>query len=105
MHVTVEYHVLKWNQEAFQRTMQDMQVIRLRDGATRWGLFHDAAQPNRFLETFIVPSWGEHLRQLERFTVADKVIEEQAFTLQEPGTTPTVSHFISTQSSAKPRQE
>jgi predicted MFS family arabinose efflux permease len=101
--VTVEYRVPERHHEAFQQAMQEMQVIRLRDGATRWGLFHDAAQANRFLETFIVPSWGEHLRQLERSTVADKIIEEQAFKLQEPGTSPAMAHFISTQS-VRPRQ-
>lgn len=93
--VTIEYRVPEQHHEAFQQAMQEMQVIRRRDGATRWGLFRDAAQPNRFLETFLVPSWGEHLRQHERITVADRAVEERAFALQEPGTEQIVSHFIS----------
>ncbi|MEH1820647.1 MAG: MFS transporter [Nostoc sp.] len=48
-----------------------LQVVRLRDGAIRWGIFHDTSEPNRYLERFIVESWVNHLRQYERFTVAD----------------------------------
>ncbi len=101
--ITVEYRVPERHHEAFQQAMQEMQLIRRRDGATRWGLFHDAGEPNRFLETFLVTSWGEHLRQHERITVADRAVEERAFVLQEPGTEQIVSHFISA-TNTKPRQ-
>ena len=30
---------------------------RLRDGAIRWGAFQDIAQPERFIETFVMESW------------------------------------------------
>jgi hypothetical protein len=74
--------------------MAAVQMIRRRDGATRWELFCDAADPERVLETFEVASWIEHLRQHERVTVADRTIEEQALALRIPGSTPVVSHFI-----------
>jgi len=41
-----------------------------------WGLFRDTADPSRFIETFMVESWAEHLRQHERITAADRVVEE-----------------------------
>jgi MFS family permease len=92
--VTVEYRVAEPQQAAFCEAMAAIQIIRRRDGATRWGLFRDAADPERFLETFVVASWAEHLRQHERVTVADRDVEQQALAFQQLGTTPIVSHFI-----------
>ena len=51
--------------------------IRRRDGASRWGIYRDTEHPDVYLETFIVSSWAEHLRQHERFTRADHAIEER----------------------------
>jgi MFS family permease len=94
--VTVEYRVAAAQQVAFYQVMATIQLIRRRDGAMRWGLFRDAAEPERFLETFVVRSWAEHMRQHERVTVADREVEQRALELQQPGTTPVVAHFIAT---------
>ena len=48
---------------SFARAMRWLRSIRLRDGAIRWGLWDDLAQTRRFLESFVVESWLEHLRQ------------------------------------------
>jgi hypothetical protein len=37
------------------------------------GIFRDLAQPDRYVETYIVDSWAEHLRQHERSVAADRV--------------------------------
>ena len=50
--------------------------------------------PGRFLETFIVETWMEHRRQHERMTVADRAIEEQAFSFHIGGDRPRVQHLI-----------
>jgi MFS family permease len=92
--VTVEYRVALPNQAAFYQVMDALEIIRRRDGARRWGLFRDAADLERLLETFVVASWGEHMRQHERVTVADRAVEERALALQKPGTTPIVAHLI-----------
>jgi hypothetical protein len=94
--VTVEYRVAEAQQAAFCQAMADVQTIRLRDGASRWDLFRDAGTPNRYLETFVVASWAEHLRQHERITITDQEVEQRAADLQQPGTTPVVSHYIAT---------
>lgn len=70
--------------------------VRRRDGAIRWGLFYDTADPSRYVETFIVESWAEHLRQHERVTVADRAVEERALAFQIGDAPPTVSHLIYT---------
>ncbi len=94
--VTVEYRVELPNQDAFYQAMSALEIIRRRDGARRWGLFRDAADLERMLETFVVASWGEHMRQHERVTVTDRAVEERAQALQKPGTTPIVAHLIAT---------
>jgi hypothetical protein len=50
------------------------------------GVFEDVAERGRFLETFLVESWPEHLRQPERVTHADRVLEERVrgFLRDEP---------------------
>jgi hypothetical protein len=71
-----------------------VRLNRLRDGAMRWGLFQDMAAPGRWLETFVVESWVEHLRQHERMTVADREAEERARAFHVGPGPALVSHYI-----------
>jgi hypothetical protein len=66
--VTVEYHVDAENANVFLRAIQKYGHVRRRGGALHWGVFHDLEHPDRYLETFRVMSWAEHLRQHERLT-------------------------------------
>ena len=50
--------------------MQDLSTIIKRDGAFYWGLFRHDKKENVYIESFLVDSWVEHLRQHERMTVA-----------------------------------
>jgi hypothetical protein len=52
------------------------------------------ADPDRYLENFIAPSWAEHMRQHERVTVADQAIEAHAFSFQQLGFTQFATHLI-----------
>jgi MFS family permease len=92
--ITIEYLIEPRQSKQFARAMQGLSVIRRRDGAIRWGLFQDAANPGRFLETFIVETWMEHRRQHERMTVADRDIEEQAFAFHIGDGRPQVHHLL-----------
>lgn len=60
--VTVEYTVDAHHAVAFVHTMQEYEHVRRRDGASRWGLYHDTEDANRYVETFVVGSWAEHVR-------------------------------------------
>ena len=93
--VTVEYIIDPERAQDFRMAMRALGRVRRRDGAIRWGLFHDTANPGRFFETFIVESWAEHLRQHERITVADREAERHARSFQINGKPPVVSHLIS----------
>lgn len=92
--VTVEYSIAPGDAREFARAMRHMRRLRRRDGAIRWGLFEDAATPGRYIETFVVESWAEHLRQHERVTIADRQIEERAFAFHRGPGPPTVTHWI-----------
>ena len=83
--VTLEYQVDPADAEAFADVMQKTRRARLRQGALSWGLFRDTAAPGRYIEYFVDESWVEHLRRLERFTVADAVAREAAGFHPAPG--------------------
>jgi len=92
--VTVEYKIDPHHAAEFTQAAIELGRVRRRDGAMRWGLFEDVAQPGRYLETFVVESWVEHLRQHQRSTVADQQVRErvQRFHLGEKP--PAVSHLL-----------
>lgn len=94
--VMVEYLIDPAESRRFAQAMRPLNHIRRRDGAIRWGLFQDTAEPGRFLETFIVETWIEHLRQHERLTVADRAVEEKVFSFHIGAGRPRVSHLIYT---------
>jgi len=91
--VTVEYHVSTHNRVAFLKAVARLEQGRRRDGAYAWGIFEDAAEEGRFLETFLVESWAEHLRQHERVTNADRIVQEAVRRFHIHGS-PKVTHFI-----------
>lgn len=93
MLVTVEYRIDPRNREEFLAALEGFAHERRRDGAYAWGVFEDAAEEGRFLETFLVESWLEHLRQHERVTHADRVLQDAVHRFHLEGI-PKVTHFI-----------
>lgn len=75
--VTAEYTVIPEREAEFMEAIHEYGRIRRRDGAYRWGIFRDTAATDRYLEIFLVNSWGEHLRQHERQTQADREVEQR----------------------------
>ena len=73
--VTVEYHVDAARVPEFIKTMHEYGRVRRRDGASRWGICRDLEIADRYLETFVVSSWAEHVRQHDRLTRADSEVE------------------------------
>ena len=75
--VMLEYDVQPGGRDAFIDAMDAVARERRRDGAYAWGLYDDTAKPNRLVETFLVASWMEHLRQHQRVTKADEVMQDR----------------------------
>lgn len=100
--VTVEYRISVEQREAFLAALERLSDERGRDGAYRWSVFEDIAEPGRFVETFLVESWLEHLRQHERVTNADRVLEEQVHRFAR--STPKVTHLAASRRAPKTRR-
>jgi len=93
--ITLEYRVPGENHEAFREAMQRLGRSRRRTGAERWSLYQDLADPDRFVENYLVDSWEEHLRQhYERQTAQDEKIQQLALELTADGKSPPVRHLI-----------
>jgi len=90
--ITVEYIVDPEKAAEFLNAMRKYERVRRRDGASRWGIFHDAEAGDRYVETFLVHSWAEHLRQHARQTLGDRKLEKQvhSYARREPK----VQHLI-----------
>jgi MFS family permease len=93
--VTAKYVIDPAKASEFLDLIYRYQRVRRRDGATRWGVFSDTEAPNVYLESFLVDSWAEHLRQHDRFTLADQELEQRvlSYALQPVE----VKHYIHAQ--------
>ncbi|MGH9443553.1 MAG: MFS transporter [Thermoanaerobaculia bacterium] len=90
--VTIEYHVDPSRSAAFLVAVHRLGRLRRRDGAVDWGVFRDTALSDRYLETFLVSSWAEHLRQHERSVRDDFSVEEAVHrSARQP---PLIRHFL-----------
>jgi Transmembrane secretion effector len=59
----------------------------------RHSIRHRAKAVSRIVEVFLVASWLEHLRQHERVTNADRLVQECVHTFQLTDA-PKVIHFV-----------
>ncbi len=75
--VMIEYNIDEADSEKFAELMEEMGIIRRRDGAFQWEFFEDIEKPKHFIEIFMVESWVAHLRQHDRVSAADKALEDK----------------------------
>jgi MFS family permease len=92
--ITVEYRIRLTDYSDFTRAIHQLREVRMRDGAIRWGIYQDTAEPERMIETFVVESWIEYLRQRERLTAADRLIRDRVVNFHTGDSLPATSHMI-----------
>lgn len=92
--VTVEYIIDPSREAQFNDIMQETRRARLRQGALSWGLFRDAAQPDRYIEYFLDENWIEHQRRLERFTAADVGLRDRRQSFHVGAEAPRVRRYV-----------
>jgi MFS family permease len=90
--VTVTYVIDPAKASEFLHQIHKFERVRRRDGAVSWGIYADTEAADTYVETFKIDSWGEHERQHDRFTVADRELENKVlgYTLKPID----VRHFI-----------
>lgn len=99
--VTVEYRVPPENVRAFLDAAGPFGQSRRRSGALQWEMFRDPAEKDRFVEVYMVESWGDHLRQHDRASIDEQDEERELRALLVPGRAPIVTHLIA----ARPAEE
>ena len=92
--LSVEYRVAPENLAAFTRAIYELGGARRRDGAIRWGIYRDAADPTRLNETFVMESWLDYLRSRERTIAADQAVRERVWALHIGPEPPRVTHQV-----------
>jgi MFS family permease/quinol monooxygenase YgiN len=92
--ITIEYEIDPSNERAFLDALYVLSGERYRDGAYEWSVYQDSEAPGRWIETFVVSSWTEHLRQHERATQHDKEIQEAVKALHVGTAAPRVRHWL-----------
>ncbi len=92
--LSVEYTVAPPDLPTFTRAIYELQDVRRRDGAIRWGIYRDAADPTRLNETFVMESWLDYLRSRERTTAADQAVRERVWALHTGPEPPRITHQV-----------
>jgi MFS family permease len=92
--VTIEYQIRQQDYTAFTSAIHKVRDMRMRNGAIRWGVFQDAQQPDRIVETFVVDSWINFLRQRERYSAPDRSLRDHAWSFHQGEFPPAVSYML-----------
>lgn len=100
--ITVEYRIDPAREEEFLRLVHATRPARQRDGGYGWGIYRDAEDQSRYIESFLVESWSEHQRQHTRVTRHDQAQEALARALHVGADPPVVRHYLH---AAAPRNE
>ncbi|WP_374291805.1 MFS transporter [Paenirhodobacter enshiensis] len=96
--VMIDYDIAAPDTDRFLALMRARRRIRLRDGARQWALLRDIEEPERWTESYHVPTWVDYLRHNQRRTKADAENADQLRALiRGPDKTPRVHRLIERQ--------
>ena len=92
--ISVLWSIAEADTAEFKRLMVPRRRRRRRDGAQRWSLLRDLEQPDRWVERYEFPTWGDYVRFHARTTQQDASLIDRLLELhQDPGT-PQVVRFL-----------
>lgn len=100
--ITIEYRIAESDVVAFLAAMADRKRIRRRNGAMRWSLLRDLADPELWIERYHSPTWTEYLRHNQRFTRDEAAIGECIRALHRGLEAPIVRRMIERQTGRLP---
>lgn len=92
--VSYEYAIDPATGYDFMVAIQEMRRVRRRGGAISWSVYEDVQQPGIFVETFVIGSWMEHLREADRHTMNDLKIQRRVHAFLADNAGPTVRYLV-----------
>ena len=101
--IEVQYRIDPARAAEFVAAARELERIRRRDGAVQWWLLHDSDDPARYVEIFAVETWAEHLRQHERVSAADRLVEDRVRAFHLDDTRPVGRHLLAADADVRRR--
>lgn len=92
--VCIRYRVQSDARVEFLHAMEQLGKARRRDGAWEWNVLEHIREPGVFQEFYLLHSWLDHLRQHERISRQDAMIQAKIRDFLVEGTVPEISHYI-----------
>ncbi|HLX80737.1 MAG TPA: MFS transporter [Burkholderiales bacterium] len=92
--VTIEYQIDPARAGEFSKVMAASRRWRLRHGALHWGMYRDVLDPGRYIEHFLVDSWLDRLRQIERLTAEDMALRDRKNAFHLGAEPPVMRHLL-----------
>lgn len=92
--VSHEYIIDPQNTRAFLEAVHELRRVRRRAGAMSWAVYEDIERPGLFIETFLMGSWIEHLRQQERHTMNDLLLQSRVLAFHQGTTSPAIRYLV-----------
>jgi len=92
--VYLEFRIEPARAAEFEQAMRELEPIRRRDGAVMWSFFSDIADPTRYVEAYMVETWGEHVRQHYRGTASDSAAWQRVRSIHIGPEPPHILHLI-----------
>ena len=92
--IVIEYIINEKDTPTFLAMMGERRRIRKRDGARRWSLMRDLEHPERWMESYHLPTWLEYVRYNQRMTHADALVSDEIRRLHAGEHPPKVHRMI-----------
>ncbi|RDI98503.1 MFS transporter [Dyella solisilvae] len=96
--MSIEYHIPAERVGQFVALADSLRRLRLRNGGRYWGMFRDLRDERVWREVLLVENWLQHLRMLDRMTLADKALIEQVRALHDGEEPPRITLSVTYQS-------
>ena len=94
MLIQIEYLIAPEHDAEFLTAVHAIEPIRRRNGAGRWRIYRDIEREGRFIERYVIESWGEYSRSRMRATQTDRRAVERIEQFQRDGVPTRVSRYI-----------
>lgn len=92
--VQISYQVRPECVAEFLSAAREVKLSCRRNGAIFWRLFREIDTPHLFVERYMLDSWLDHTRHLDRTTATDRALRERLIECLLPGTEPVVRHQL-----------